>query len=656
MRFCLILLLSFKCILAVAQDHGFPFGQVTYRELDIKTYEKDTSAAAVILDEFGEAYIDNAGNHDLLFIYHTKIKILKQSGVEKATFEIPLFKGTSQVELVRSVKASSFNYENGTMKETKLDSKNVFKENYNKHWDVSKFAIPNVRIGSVIDVMYTIESPFFFKFRNWEFQDDIPKIKSEYWASIPGNFIFNITLKGYLKLSKNESEVVRDCFSPGGGNVASCARFKWGMTDIPAFKEEEYMTAKSNLLSEINFELSEVKYFDGRTDKITKEWKDVEDELRKDEKFGLQLKRGKDIVDEHVELLTAGESDPVNKAKKIYDFIKNWYHWNDAYGMTSEFGIKKAFDKQSGNVADINLSLIAALKYAGLNAEPLILSTRENGFPTEIHPVLTDFNYVIAKLNINDKVYLLDATDDFLPFGMIAKKCLNGKGRVLGEKESSWYELKPAEKSKQIIMVNLKLDDAGTITGTVQATFTGYEALAQRKEIASAGSDKEFMKVLAKRMVDLEIKDLKIENIDELAKPLVMKLDIEMTGYGNLNASNILFNPFIIGKWKQNPFKSAERLYPVDFGVSIDESLILNLEYPTTFEVVDLPQKIGLALPNSGGRYLYDVQNIGNRLTLNSSLLISRTFFSSEEYHYIKELFNRVVAAHQTDLMFRKKL
>ncbi|HEY9045438.1 MAG TPA: hypothetical protein VIN08_06060 [Ohtaekwangia sp.] len=655
MRYSLLCLLVVVVISATAQDHGFPFGQVTYRELDITGYEKDTSAVAVVLNEFGEAYIDNGNYHNLLFEYHTKIKILKRQGIEKGTIEIPLYKGESKIELIRSIKASSFNYENGSMKETKLDSKNIFKENFNKRWDVAKFAIPNVRVGSVIDVMYVIESPFIFNFRNWEFQDDIPKMKSEYWASIPGNFVFNISLKGYLKLSKNENEVVRDCFSPGGGNVANCARFKWGMENIPAFKEEEYMTAKSNLLSMINFELSEVNYFDGRTDKITKEWKDVEEELRKDDKFGVQLKRGKDIVDEHVTLLVAGETDPLNKAKKVYDFIKSWYRWDDVYGMMSEFGIKKAFDKQSGNVGDINLSLVAALKYAGLNVEPVILSTRDNGFPTELHPVLSDFNYVVAKLNVNDKVYLLDATDDFLPFGLIAKQCLNGKGRVLGEKESYWYELKPGEKSKQITMISLKLGDDGVFTGTIQASFTGYEALAKRKEIYRAGSEQGFITELSKKMTDLEIKNYKIENAEELSKPLVLKLDIEMSGYGNMNASNLLFSPFIIGKWQQNPFKSAERLYPVDFGVSPDESLILNLEYPGNYEVIELPQKVGLALPNSGGRYLYEVQNVGNRLTLNSSLQISRTFFSSEEYHFIKELFNRVIATQQADLIFRKK-
>ena len=115
------------------------------------------------------------------------------------------------------------------------------------------------------------ESPFIFNFKSWEFQSDIPKMKSEYWAKIPGNYIYNITLTGFLQayhaILRN---LLKIALRPGGGNKADCALYKFGMKDIPAFVEEDYMTAKSNFLSAINFELSEVQYFNGGKEKLTK--------------------------------------------------------------------------------------------------------------------------------------------------------------------------------------------------------------------------------------------------------------------------------------------------------------------------------------------------------------------------------------------------
>jgi hypothetical protein len=636
-----------------AQEHGFEFGQVTYRELDLKVYEKDTTAEAVVLREFGEARFDNANDHNLLVEYHVKIKILKKDGLKKGTVSIPLHRQDSRVERVREVMASSFNYEHGSMHETKLDPKNIFSENISQHWDTKKFAIPNVREGTVIEYSYVLETPFVFNFFTWDFQGDIPKVDSEFWANIPANYIYNISLRGFYPLAKNESSVVKDCFAPGGGYKSDCSRFKWAMKDVPAFKEEDYMTAASNFIASIHFELSEYHYFDGRKDKITKEWKDVEEELRTSTKFGVQLRRGKDIVDEAVEALIAGETDPLIKAQKIYDFMKAWYQWDDIYGMHSELGIKKAFDSKKGNVGDINLSLVAALRYAGFNVEPLILSTRKNGSVTELHPVLGDFNYVIAKLNLNNKVYLLDATDDLHAFGLIPERCLNGKGRVLGEKESYWYDLKPTDKAKSVHLIDLVLEPGGSLKGTIQASYFGYEAVKERRKIFSFGNEKEYINNLNAKWDNVDIKNFELKNVEELHRPLVMKLEIE--ALEDVNAGNFIFNPFVIERWESNPFKSNERLYPVDFGAPLEEVYILTLVYPEDFELSELPEKIGLSLPNNGGRYLLDAQKNGNKLTINSSLLVAKTVFSSEEYHFLKELFNRVIAMQNMDLVFKKR-
>jgi hypothetical protein len=62
-----------------------------------------------------------------------------------------------------------------------------------------------------------------------------------------------------------------------------------------------------------------------------------------------------------------------------------------------------------------------------------------------------------------------------------------------------------------------------------------------------------------------------------------------------------------------------------------------------------------LQLPAGGGRYLFTIQKQGNSLAMNSSLLIAKTVFTATEYHYLKELFARVVSIQQTDLVLRKK-
>ena len=652
-----VLAFTFASLFAHAQD--FPFGSVSVNDITMKRYERDTGASAVVLREFGYAFISEADYH-LKFKYHVRIKILSKNGLDRGNIEVILRReGSERAERVEEIKASSFAFENGQVREERVDNKDIFTEDHNKYQQIKKFAIPNVRVGSVIEVAYTIDSPFIYNFRTWEFQSGIPKMESEYWASLPGVYLYNITLRGFLKLSKNESEIIKQCLgtatSPlSGGFSADCSLMKFAMKDIPAFIEEDYMTAKKNFLSAIYFELSEVRYPDGRVDKVTKEWKDADAELRQDSKFGVQLRRGKDIGDE-IESLVQNELDPLAKAKKVFNFIKARYAWNDTYGIVSELGIKKAFDEGTGNVADINLSLVAALRFAGLDAEPVILSTRRNGLVLELHPVLSDFNYVIAKVNIGDKVYLADATDKFYPFGMLPKRCINGKGRVMADKGSYWIDLTPSDKGKIITALMVTLANDGIMRGTLTTTFMGYEAVTKREEILAFHSQDDYIKELKSNLKAVEIKSYHIDNLGDLEKPVTRKLDVEIVAVDQPDVQSFLFNPFLLEKWDGNPFKSDERLYPVDFGVPLERTSVFTLDYPSDFRIENVPAPVGLALPNAGGRFLFDARNTGNKLSLTHSLSITKTVYSSAEYHYLKELFDRILQLQNGELIFSRQ-
>ena len=72
------------------------------------------------------------------------------------------------------------------------------------------------------------------------------------------------------------------------------------------------------------------------------------------------------------------------------------------------------------------------LKEAGLEANPVILSTRNNGYVGSItFPNISKFDYVIGHVKIGEKEYLLDATE---PYGMpniLPVRCLNGEGLLV---------------------------------------------------------------------------------------------------------------------------------------------------------------------------------------------------------------------------------
>lgn len=646
------LIVSFCQLIRIGwcQEYGFDFGDISPSDLRMTQYDKDTSANAVYLKEFGEAHIDSENDHNLIFEYHAVIKILRPEGLDEANRSVMLY-AASPNEQLYFLKASTYNLENGEIVTTSYDPKSLFTERVNNHWEKKSFTFPNAHTGSVLEFEYTIESPYYYTFRRWEFQGDIPKVSSEYWATIPANFIYNITLVGFLKLTKNEGSIIKNCFNPQG-NTADCARFKYEIDDVPAFVKEDYMTAPENFLSALNFEITEIRFFNGETKKYTLTWEDAEHVLDRDDDFGVQLNKGKDILKEMSPDVYA-QSDSLLRARAIFNFMKNHFKWNEDDGKYSEQGIKKAYDNASGNVGDINLSLIAVLQAAGLNAVPLILSTRDHRVPFEENPLLTDYNYVIAMLHVNGQAYLLDATDPELPFGMIPERCLNGKGRALAKGGSYWYPLNPGGNSRTYCGMDIAMNDDGNLVGKVTRRYTGYAAYDKRKELDGYASTDGYVKALESSYGKASITDFTVTHRDSLDQALIETFQISMEGMEDANSQVVLLNPFLVGHIKSNPFKLKSRQYPIDYGISFDQTFMINIRIPNNYQVENVPEALNLVIPGNGAHYASEAEVKDNTLKLSYLLSIAKPVFPPNEYDNLKEFYSRIVQSQNTDLVLK---
>jgi len=652
-----LLLVVFLTTTLCVQAQDLPFGEVDYAALDLDRYDKDTNAVAVVLHEAGRARMDNRDGTKVIFQYHVKIKVLNSQKFTRGDVVIPLYKEDNyNFEKARDIKGVVFNKrENGSIERTDLDKKNIFNENTSKYVDLVKFALPNIKDGSVVEYSYELESPFIFNFRSWEFQWDIPKIYSEYVAIIPSIYNYNVSLVGYQKLDKSEAKIERDCLVTGNGVKVHCSRMTYAMNDIPAFMEEDFMTSPKNYVSTINFELSTIYLPNGSTRKITQEWKDIDQQLKKHIDFGKQVRRD-DLFKDQLPSITEGVANDLEKAHAVYQHIKSLFKWNKFYGKYSEEGIKKAMEKRSGNVADINLSLVAALNAAGLEADAVILSTRDNGLINKLYPVMSDFNYVIAKLDLDGTTYFLDATDPMLPFGLLPLRCINDQGRVMSiDKPSEWIDLKASQKRSSVYSLNLTLRGDGKIAGTVQHYSLGYEAFNKRKKIKEFNSIDEYVEDMDERMSKIRILSHNIQNLDSLQSPLGELYEVELDAFDEIDKDRFHFNPFFMDRMDENPFKLDERSYPVDMGAPSDSRVVLVMSFPEEYEILSMPENKGLGLPNKGGQYISKIDLSNNTIHFSESTQLEKSIYHPEEYVFLKELFNQIILVKKTDIIFKKK-
>ena len=668
----IVLLVTFSLPLQ-AQKPPIKFGDVPLDQLKMTTYEKDSSASAVILADYGESIIEYNQQTGFVVKFErlTRIKILSKDGLDHANFSIPLYHSGSSDEKLSSLKAVTYNLENGKVVESKLKNDAVFKEKYDANIDFMKVTLPNVKEGSIIEITYKIISDFVFNFQDWEFQSTIPTVWSEYRARIPEYYNYDKYMQGYVVLSVNEqtkepNSLTITSSERSGGSLSSPVkssfntdkidfqenRFRWVAKDVPAFKAEPFITTSRDYISKLNFELSFTNFPNQPIKNYMGSWEDINKAYTESSDF-LGEVTGNGFLRKTVEEVTAGRTSPEDKIGAICNYVRQTIVWDGTTRKYVATSLKKVVDEKKGNSAEINLLLASMLEKADFKVSPVLLSTRDHGFVREATPVSSQFNNVICLVRIGDKSILLDATEKLLPIGMLPERCLNGNGFVVSADGFQWINLQSDAKSRGVTSFDLSLASSGELTGKLQIDRTGYEAHGARKKYFSKGEEDYLKDFLGSR--SWKIIKSEFQNAGEIQQAFKEFHEVIINDHVTTAGELIYLNPFVMGRQEENPFKLEKREYPVDFGRPFDRMYLIKITLPEGYSVEELPKSKGIALPNSTAKYYYNATHTGNTINISSNLAVNRSLFVQDEYPQLRELYNQIVAKQAEQIVLKKK-
>ncbi|WP_181304913.1 DUF3857 domain-containing protein [Rufibacter sp. XAAS-G3-1] len=646
-------------------EDPFKLGQVTPEELKMTAYAPDTSAAAVVLYDLGESSFLFSKGTQLQFKRITRIKILKKNGLDQADFVIPYYRrADGNKEEVLNVKGVTYNLENGETVKLKLEDKAIFDEKQDANWYLKKLTLPGVKVGSVIELTYTIKSDFIKLLREWEFQHTIPVKWSEYRVGMVPFFEYSQVLHGFhpfhIKDAKIERKTVAITWKDevGLANIEqrgalsmSVVQYQWVMKDVPAFTQEPFLSSAKDYLSKLEFELSKVQYPEQKPQFVSGDWESFTKELLKEEEFGGQLTNTA-YLKKTADGLVAGKTDSLAKVKAVVEFVQQNMHWDGKHRIYTE-NLRKAFDKQRGSSSEVNLLLTALLREAGVAAQPMLVSTREHGRPMVGSPMISKFDYVISYVSVGGKNYLLDATEKDLPFGMLPLRCLNDQGWVLQAPAGKWVPLTGVEKNVQLVSGRLKIQPNGEVTGTLTEDYLGVPALRARSAIRSKGQET-YLKEFANAGPDWVREGIKIQNLENLQEPFKKEYQLNRTG-DSAPSSLLYLSPMLTHGQDENPFKLATRQFPIDFGTPVEETYMFTYQLPEGYELEEVPQSSAVTLPGNAAKFSYMTQMVNGQLQIISRLNINKTFFEASEYGNLREFYNRMVAKHAEKIVLRKK-
>ncbi|MBS1558452.1 MAG: DUF3857 domain-containing protein [Bacteroidetes bacterium] len=621
-----------------AQKAPAKFGDIPMEDMTMKVYPLDSSANAVVLFDYAVTYTKQAS---LNYEHHTRIKILKKEGLHLSNVAINLLKAAGTGDRYSKLNASTYNLEGNKIVETPLAKDGIFEEEFNKNINRVKFTLPNVREGSVIEYSYTVTSKHFIG--QWRYQREIPIRHCEYWAMFPQAFIFEKYAQGYVPLATYTAEIKRYY-----GQLVTANHYV--AKDVPAFRDEPYMTTEEDYIAKINFALSYF-YMYGITSEIMGSWDKLTELLRNSKNFGKAI-TGSGFLKDDVEKITDGITDPLKKIEALSAYVKNNFEWDGTSEVVTD-PLKNVFEKKKGSSGDLNILLASMLNKAGFDVEMVLLSTRDHGFVRPSIPMSKQFNYCISSVKVGDKTLLLDATEKYLPFDALPARCFNGQGLKISENTYSWIDIATKAKDRTYITAEFSLLNGSTLDGKVTYISDGYDALRVRKDYFSKGEEDYLKSFTANKQWNLVNKEFKDMNaIDKSAK---VSYEIIIDEHAMSSGNIIYLNPFVEQRIQENPFKSKERTYPVDYGNKIEKVYSFKMPVPEGFVIDELPKSKVFTMPNNVAKFVYNASTINDVITIACTFQINKTLFVQDEYPALREFYNLVVAKQAEQIVLKKK-
>ena len=263
------------------------------------------------------------------------------------------------------------------------------------------------------------------------------------------------------------------------------------------------------------------------------------------------------------------------------------------------------------------------------------------------------FNYVICLIHIGNQDIYLDASWPRLGFGKLTPECYNGHARIVNEKATALNFSPDSLLERKATSITLTIDNKGEINGSLQQMPGYYESHTIRETIKGKGLD-EFLKTVKEGYDQkIELTNPKIDLLDQLEDNLNISYDFKIKG----SEEDIIYiNPVLNDGYKQNPFKSAERFYPVEMPYSLNKNYTFSMTLPDNYEIDELPESIVIKYNDEGdGVFEYRVFKSGATVSIRSRVIFRRTFFQPEEYEILREFFNMIVKKQNEQIVLRKK-
>lgn len=641
----LFLLLYFK---SNCQFSNYAFGDVSLQELQMNECLIEPAAPAMLLGEKCEIILDYQAPFHSVRITR-RIKVLTSEGLSYGNFELEYLSSLSEISFFR---ASVFNLEGNEIVEEKVKAKDAIITQVDKYKSKYIVVLPNVKVGSVIDIYYLQKNSNMIPIQPWYFQSEIPCGWSEYETKIQKKANYSFYYTDYLPFAINSIKTPLTDIKKKGGYLIN----KFAVENAPSVHlNESFVLRPEDQISKVEpvyRSYNENSIWGNSQGPLS--WSEINENLLNDKRLGKVLNKGR-FLRSTLEKTLAGCNSFEDSLSKVYYFIRQNIK-GDGYRSIYSGNIQKVFAEKSGNTGEINLLLLAALREAGFDCHPLLISTNEDPPPSKEDPRRNGVNFLVAAVFRDTTYYLLDASQRELPFNSLSSRCLNGYGFLVSDHfHRQWIPLLRNEcnKTKTIVSYAFHPNEQDTVF----VEKSSYSLSANKlRDMLMETSEEEYVKYRKEYYKNYDISTPRYAGLNETNEPFVENFSFIPT-HIETEPGNVYFLPSIpVDAYTENPFKSLRRDFNIDFKAPNFQSQEVTVVIPKGYSIVSMPESVKLTGIDANLVFNFSVTTSADlrEINIHSDIQVKRDSFSKEEYSDIRQFFAEIVKAQNTTIELKK--
>jgi len=623
-----VLLAGVSQIRTASADEWQP---ISPEELKMTSVPEAPGASAVIL--YRQVDRDDSARTGNQYNY-VRIKILTEEGRKYGDVEIPFFKeqGTIHGLKARTIRPDGTiaNFEGKAFDKTIVKAKGL-------KYLAKTFTLPDVQVGSIIEYHYTIDLQEGLIFdSHWILSDELFTKHAKFSLKAYPDFMLRWSWPAGLPAGtpppKDERGVIR-----------------METQNVPAFQIEDYMPPENELKMRVDFAYSE-RDVEKEPEKF---WKNEGKKLNGKVESFIGKRKALELV---VAQVVSASDSAEEKLRKLYARAQQVRNTSFEIEKTEQEqkrekemevnNVEDLLKQGRGNARQINWLFVGLARTAGFEANSVVISSRREYFfkPAMMNASQLNGDVVVVKLDGKD--FYCDPGSKFAPFGLMPWEETFVKGLRLDKDGGTWVDTSMPQSSQSKIerKADLKLNEDGSLSGTLTITFSGLEALSRRNDWRDQDETarKKFLEDQVREYIPVGI-DVELKNKPEwsvAAPTLVAVYDLKVPGWASAAGRRALLPFGLFSATEKQLFDHTNRVHPLYFEYPFQKEDEVTIQLPLGWQVSSVPKDLNQDA--KAAVYVRKVQDDKGTLHLRRVLRSELLMVEAKYYPALRAFFQNV--------------